>query len=170
MPKFSALKFIDSAILPVALVFGIKLLSIFLLTIVFGFAWSLDGELKNRLLIFSFEKFSEVTIVSTSSDIVMTLVYTLGLAWAVFRATYFRRDRVHPALDVLLRQRSQDALLLSKEDSFHQVTVWLVISWFSLFLIVNNVLVGITSFFVLGLGVGSNLALTLAFYKSLLKS
>jgi len=170
MPKLSALKFIDRAILPVALVFGIKLLSIFLLTLAFGFAWSLDSELKNRLLIFSFEKFSEVTIVSTISDIVTILVCTLGLAWAVFRTTYFRKDRIHPALDVLLRHKSQDALLLSKEDGLHQVTVWLVVSWFSLFLVLNNVLVGITSFFVLGFGVGINLALTLAFYRDLLKN
>lgn len=170
MPKISALKFIDEAILPIACVVGVKFLSILLPTMVLGFSWSFDSEVKNRLLIFSFEKFSELITVSNISDIAAVLTSCIGFSWVVFRSTYFRKDRIHPAVEVILRQKSREGLLSSKEESLHQVTVWLVISWFLLFFVLNNVLVGITSFFVLGLGIGINIALTAAFYKELVRN
>ncbi len=169
MPKISAVRFIDEVILPIVLVVGVKFLSVLLLTIILGFSWSFDSEVKNRLLIFSFQRFSELTTVSNISDIAAVLTSCIGFSWVVFRATYFRKDRIHPAAEVLLRQNSREALLFSKEESLHQVTVWLVISWFLLFFVLNNVLVGITSFFVLGLGIGINIALTAAFYKELVR-
>ena len=169
MPKISALKFIDEAILPVALIVGTKFISIFILTIILGFSWSFDSEIKNRLLIFSFDRFSDLTVVSNVSDIAAVLVGCFGFSWTIFRSQNFRKDAVHPATEVNLRQKSQENLILSKEEGFHQVSVWAIASWFLLFFVLNNVLVGITSFFVLGLGIGVNLALTLAFYKDLVK-
>lgn len=169
MPKISALKFVDEAILPIALIVGTKFLSIFILTIILGFSWSFDSEIKNRLLIFSFDKFSDLTVVSNVSDMAAVFVSCFGFAWIIFRSRNFRKDLVHPATEVKLRQKNQENLILSKEEGLHQESVWLVASWFLMFFILNNVLVGITSFFVLGLGIGVNLALTIAFYKDLLK-
>jgi hypothetical protein len=167
MPRISAIKVIDKAILPIVLVLGSKFVTVFLLTIFFGFAWSFDNEVKNRLLIFSFEKFTDLVIISTVSDSIAVLTACTGLAWVIFRSSTFRKDKIHPVVEVKIRQKAQESLILEKEDSQHETTVWLVISWFLLFFVLNNVLVGITSFFVLGMGVGVNLALTIAFYKEL---
>jgi len=170
MPKLSAWKFIDEAILPVVLVIAAKLTAIFLLSIFYGFTWSFDSEIKNRLLFFSFEKFNEIVIVSNISDIAAIVVCCLGFAWSVFRGENFRLDLAHPSLVIKMHKKSQDKLLVSKEESFHQSTVWFVVSWFLLFTIFNNVIGGITSFFVLGIGISIVTTLSFIFYNNLRKS
>ncbi len=169
MPKISALKFIDEAIIPIALIIGTKFLSILILTIILGFSWSFDSEVKNRLLFFSFDHFNDLIIVSNISDLAALVISSVGFSWVILRSRTFRKDLIHPVTEVKLRQKSQEGLILSAEESLHQESVWLVASWFLMFFVLNNVLVGTTSFFVLGIGIGINTALTLAFYRDLVR-
>ena len=170
MPKITALGFIDSALLPIVFVVSAKFAVVFLLTIFFGLSWSFTNNSPNHLLFFSFPKFSDVVFASTISDIVVVGVCCVGLGWNVFQGSHFRKDKIHPNEEAYLHQTSKELLIVSREKSFRQTSVWLVISWIVLYSVLINTLAAITSFFVLGFGLGIVLALTLAFYKELVKS
>lgn len=164
MKKVSALKLIDTAILPVIVVVGSKILAIFLLTLFFNIPWALSNQ--TGFYLFDFQKATDVFFVSSISDLVMVLTTAIGFLWVLFRGNYFRADKIHPILAAKLYKKNREGLITNINDAYHQAAVWLSLSWFTFLLIIENTLSLNTSQVTFGIAVVTTFGLTVVLLEN----
>lgn len=164
MRKVAALKLIDTAILPVVLVVGSKILAVFLLTLIFDIPWKLSNQ--TGFYLFNFQKATDVFFVSSVSDLVMILVVAIGFLWTLFRGSYFREDRLHPIFAAKLHKKGREGLITSVNSAYHQAAVWLSLSWFTFLLIIENTLSLNTSQITFGIAIVTTFGLTIVLLEN----
>lgn len=167
MRKISALKLIDEAILPVVVVIASKIASIFVLTFLFNIPWTFKAEASSYGFYFiNFTKASDVFFVVSLSDLVMVLAAAVGFLWVLFRGNYFGEDKMHPVEASRLHKKGREGLIVSSREAYHQAVVWLSISWFTFFLILDNVLNDATSQLTFGVAIVATLGLTITLLET----
>lgn len=170
MQKLSALKLVDESILPVVLVISSKIFFAFLISMFFGITWYIgsDSSIYN-LYFLNFASLSDLYLVNSLSDLAMVLVTAIGFIWVLFRGSYFGEENLHPINAGKLHKSGKQYLIVRSHETYHQATVWLSLSWFVFFLIVNNVFSGITSQIEFGISLTATLGLTVTFWENLRK-
>lgn len=166
MRKVSALKLIETAILPVVVVVGSKILAIFLVTLFFNIPWTINTQADYGIYFVNFQKATDFFFVSSISDLVMILTTAIGFLWALFRGNYFREDRLHPVLAAKLHKKGRESLITSTNNAYHQAAVWLSLSWFTFLLILNNTLYLSTSQIIFGIAVVTTFGLTIVLLEN----
>lgn len=171
MPKLSALKLIDEAILPLVLVVCSKIFASFILTILLGISWVLTNQTSSgyNLYFLSFSNQEDLYLINTFSDLVMILVSAIGFVWVLFRANFFGQSRLHPIFAAKLYKKGREHMIMSDHEVYHQAAIWLTLSWFTLFTIINNVALGSSSEFNLGVGLVITITLNLTLWERLRK-
>lgn len=161
MPKISALKLVDEAVIPVVLVIGAKICAIFLVTIVLNYPWTF-GRVDDSLSLWfiTFSNFNHLIVVSSISDFFAALVAGIGFAWIIYRSEDFGKENLHPKRASHLHRKGLEFLIINTYEAFHQASIWFIVSWLTVFSIFLNSIVGITSVFILGFSVSITLILT----------
>lgn len=167
MDKISALKFIDKAILPAVLLVAGKVLTIFLLALVFSVPWSFNSINGNYGFFFiNFANSNDAFFLNNLSDFVMLLTVSVGFLWTIFRGSHFREDRLHPITTARLHKSGREGLIIKQRAALTEGLVWLSLSWVVLFLILNNCLQGYTSQVVFGFAAVATLGLTITLFEA----
>lgn len=166
MPKLSAIKLVDRAILPAVVIISAKLLSVLIASVVFTLPWQMDWQTSGiNFLFIKFEEFENLSIAINFSDTISILVCGIGFSWSLFQAKHLNIDHSHPTIINRLIRTGRELFLTDKNSSYYQLAVWLTLSWLILFLVLINVYQGLTSNFVLGLSLSITLGLTYVFYE-----
>ncbi len=167
MRKISALKLVDEAILPVVIVIAAKIASIFVLTYLFSIPWTFQAdEATFGFYFINFKKLSDVYFVVSLSDLVVSLTVAIGFLWVLFRGNYFGEDKIHPITASRLHKKGQESLIVSRNETYHQALIWLSLSWFTFFLVLDNVLSGISSQLTFGITLVTTLGLTITLLEN----
>lgn len=165
MPKLSAIKLVDRAILPAVLVMSGKLIGVFLASLILGLPWEINWQgLGNNFLFINFTSLENFSAAINFSDTIVVLVCGLGFSWSLFQARHLNINHSHPTLINRIIRAGKELILTDKQKSSHQNTVWLSLTWLTLFLVLVNVYQGLTSNFVLGLSLAVTLGLTYVYY------
>lgn len=171
MPRLSAIKLVDRAILPFVLLIATTLLAIFAGSLLFNISWGVNLQpLENNFLFFQFANSADLATIINFSDSIVVLTCGLGFVWTIFRANHLNIDKTHPRLISRLYGKGKDFWLTTTGQVYHDSTVWLGLSWLVLFLVLINVYQGLTSKFVLGMSLALTLGLTFAFYEFVRKN
>lgn len=150
------------------IVIAAKLVTLFLLASYLTVPWQFSFDGNGYVTYFiSFADIDNLAVISNFSDLVMVLVVAVGFVWVIFRAHHFREDKIHPHLAAKLHQKNRQKLIISAFEIYHQALIWLALSWFTLFLITTNIVLGYTSTFILGLAMAVSVGLTFILWKDL---
>lgn len=170
MQKLSPLKLVDESILPVVLIISSKLFSVFLISIVFGISWDIKStEGAHNLYFLNFTNLSDLFFVNSLSDLAMVLATATGFVWVLFRGSYFGEENLHPINASRLHKSGKQYLIVKSHEMYHQATVWLSLSWLTLFIIFSNVTNGVTNQINLGISLVATLGLTITLWENLRK-
>lgn len=171
MQGFSALKLLDRSILPVVILVGVKLLAVFLFSLILGYNWVFSFyPSTSRILMFVFENNSQVKVLSNLSDFLMVLTAAFFFAWKLFKAENLTEESVHPSLLLKLYETGREFFVSPSVEIYHDVSVWFSLAWFCVFVVSYNVLAGSTSLIVLGLAVAIALTLSTLLWQQLTSS
>ncbi len=166
MPRISAIRVVDRAILPSVILIATKILGIFVGSILFNIAWKTNfAGSENNFLILQFNSEEDLSTLVNFSDTLTMLACGIGFSWALFQANHLNIDTTHPTLISKLYSKGKEFWLTTTGSIYHTATVWLVLSWLILFFILVNVYQGLSSKFVLGMSLAITVALTFAYYK-----
>lgn len=166
MKKVSALAIIDTAIMPVIVIIGSKILAIFLVTLFFNIPWTFTNQTGYGFFFINFNNISDAFFVGSISDLIMILTTAVGFLWILFRSNYFREDKIHPVLAAKLHKKGREGLITSSENAYRQSIVWLSLSWFTFLLILDDTLHLTTSQLTFGIAVVTTLGLTLTLLEN----
>src|SRR3990172_11200243 len=171
MPRISAVKMIDRAILPSVVIVATKVLGVFVASLLFNIAWKTNlGVSENNFLIFQFNNKDDLATAVNFSDTIAVLAVGIGFSWVLFQANHLNFDITHPTLINKLISRGREFWLTTTGAIYHNATVWLVISWLLLFFVLVNVYQGLSSKFVLGMSLAITIGLTFSYYNFLERS
>ena len=170
MPRISAIRIVDRAVLPSVIIIAAKILGIFAASLLFNITWNINFSVsENNFLIFQFNNNEGLAAVVNFSDTIAVLAGGIGFSWVLFQANHLNIDITHPTLINKLISKGKAFWLTTTGVTYHNATVWLVISWLLLFFVLVNVYQGLSSKFVLGMSLAITLALTFAYYKFVTK-
>ena len=170
MPRISAIRIVDRAVLPSVIIIAAKILGIFAASLLFNITWNINFSVsENNFLIFQFNNNEDLAAVVNFSDTIAVLAGGIGFSWVLFQANHLNIDITHPTLINKLIGKGKAFWLTTTGVTYHNATVWLVISWLLLFFVLVNVYQGLSSKFVLGMSLAITLALTFAYYKFVTK-
>ena len=161
MDRISLLKFLDEAILPVFLVFGSKLLGIFVLSLLLGFSWRFSNQGGYLPPFIGYYDFTQGVVANSLSSIVMLLVLAAGFTWVLFRDQHLREDKIHPKVSAYLHRAQMEGFIATNHEMSHQLLVWFSLSWLVLILVFIEYLIGLVVLLVLSLATTFTTLLTI---------
>lgn len=165
MPKVSALQLLDRALLPTVVIIGVKLLGIFFGSLFFKVVWTFSlSRSETSFLFLNFQTFDDLSLLINFSDTLLVLACGLSFSWGMFQANHLNIDKAHPKFISKIYRKEKIFWVTTTGQIYHQISVWLGLSWLVLFLVMTNVYQGLTSSFVLGLALAVTLGLTFVFY------
>ena len=166
MPKVSALRLVEAAILPAIIIIATKLLALFVASLIFGISWEFNlAAFENNFLVFQYSSQSDLSTVINFSDMLVVLVCSAGFTWALFQAHHLNIDKTHPTLISKIYNKGRQFWLTTTGRVDHLAAVWLGLLWLVFFMVLVDVYQCLTSQFVLGVALAVTIGLTFAFYE-----
>jgi len=138
----SLIKLIDEAIIPTLALIIAKMVSIYLISLVFNLSFEVKAQgFLNVLPAISFRNVADYTIAENYSNLAMLIVAALGTLFVLVRAHFFHASHIHPKLHARLVRLNLESLIAPSYHLYHQAAIWLIFLWLTVgFLILSSIL------------------------------
>lgn len=103
----------------------------------------------------------DAVAISTYSDLIMFLIIAIGFSIHLFRAIFFHDSHLSPKVITRLADLNLLNLIRDTYDIYHKAAVWLGFLWVSVMIIIVNMFIGTTLFWVGGLAIFTTIGLTI---------
>ncbi len=121
------LRLIDETIIPAVLVVVTKVISMWLVTVVFGIDWQLSLSVTSRGIEFASRE--GLLMVNSYSNLIVVLVLGIGLVWLLAQAYHFHETHISPSFTLRLLSLNLTRLITSSVEIYHKALVWLSYLW-----------------------------------------
>ncbi len=156
----SLISILENSLFPSALVIFGKFIGIALVISYFDLPYTVSGYASSALNGTLSVTSDHAELISTYSDIIMFSVIALGFSFHLIRAIFFHDTHLSPKFITQLADLNLLSLIKDTYDIYHKAAVWLGFLWVAVSIIVINVVLGTTLFWVGIVAVITTLALS----------
>lgn len=165
--KRSLLRLIEYSLLPAILLILAKIGGIYFAALLFNIEISTMAGAQNTLFFDTLVPPSEITVISSYSDLFMYLVIALGMTVVLVQALYLHDSHVTPKTINLLAKNNLLGIIRSSFDLYHSGVMWLVFLWVANILILINTSKGLSDLWTLLVATVFSISYSIIFLKDL---